>query len=76
MKVKLASGGYVSIDRIVTPEGVELVEVAVMINEISGTKAIIDPNEALAIAHDINNWFYDTKIEPDTQDETVLQSEK
>ncbi len=76
MKIEFSGGGYLSIDRIITESNHEMVEVTTTIdNNKSGIRCVITKENALRIAEDIMGWFND-EIEPDKQNETVLQSEE
>lgn len=76
MKIEFPGGGYLSIDRIITKNNKEMVEVTTTIdNNKSGIHCVITKENALRIAEDILDWF-DNEAEPNTNDETVLQPTK
>ena len=76
MKIEFPGGGYLSIDRIITESNNEMVEVTTTIdNNKSGIHCVITKENALRIAEDILGWF-DNKVDPNTNDETVLQPTK
>lgn len=73
MKIEFPGGGYLSIDRIITKNNNEMVEVRATIdNNKSGIHCVITKENALRIAEDILDWF-DNEVKPNTNDETVLQ---
>ena len=76
MKIEFPGGGYLSIDRIITKNNNEMVEVTTTIdNNKSGIHCVITKENALRIAEDILGWF-DNEVKPNTDDETVLQPTK